>query len=69
MASLQKKLASRILKVGTHRVWVNPSKVKDVEKAITRIDVKKLIKQNVIKALPEKLQNWMVLVINHRQIF
>ena len=60
MASLQKKLASRILKVGTHRVWVNPSKVKDVEKAITRIDVKKLIKQNIVKALPAKLHKRQV---------
>ncbi len=55
MVSLQKKLASRIFKVGTHRVWLDPSKVKDIEKAITRIDVKKLIKQNAVKALPAKL--------------
>jgi len=55
MSSLQKKLAAKILKVGKSRVWLDPKKIKDIEKAITRIDVKKLIKQNSIKVLPEKL--------------
>lgn len=56
MASFQKKLASKILKAGAERVWIDPDKQKDVEKAITRIDVKKLIKQGAIKELPKKLQ-------------
>jgi len=55
MVSFQKKLAAKILKVGVSRVWLDPKKMKDVEKAITRIDVKKLIKKNAVKALPEKL--------------
>ena len=55
MASLQKKLAAKILKVGANKVWLNPVKMKDIEKAITRIDVKRLIKQNAIKAMPEKI--------------
>jgi large subunit ribosomal protein L19e len=55
MSSLQKKLAAKILKVGKSRVWLDPNKQKDIEKAITRIDVKKLIKQGAVKALPEKL--------------
>jgi len=56
MVSFQKKLAAKVLKVGVSRVWLDPKKMKDIEKAITRIDVKKLVKQNAVKALPEKLK-------------
>ncbi len=55
MDSLQKRLAAKVLKVGKSRVWLDPKKMKDIEKAITRIDIKKLIKQNSIRVLPEKL--------------
>ena len=55
MTSFQKKLAAKILKVGQSRVWLDPKKMKDIEKAITRIDVKKLVKQNSIKVLPAKI--------------
>jgi large subunit ribosomal protein L19e len=55
MSSLQKKLAAQILKVGKSRVWLDPSKQKDIEAAITKADVRKLIKKGYIKALPEKL--------------
>jgi large subunit ribosomal protein L19e len=55
MAGLQKRLAAKILKVGESRVWLDPSKMKDIEKAITKQDIRKLIKQGAIKALPEKL--------------
>jgi large subunit ribosomal protein L19e len=55
MSSLQKKLAAQILKVGKSRVWLDPSKEKDIEAAITKVDVRKLIQKGYIKALPEKL--------------
>ena len=55
MSSLQKRLAAKILKAGESRVWLDPKKMKEIEKAITRIDIKKLIKQKSIKAKPEKL--------------
>ncbi len=54
MAGLQKRLAAKILKVGQSKVWLDPSKKKDIGQAITRIDIKKLIKKNWIKSLPEK---------------
>jgi large subunit ribosomal protein L19e len=54
--SLQKKLAAKILKVGESRVWLDPSKTKDIEAAITKTDIRKLIKQGAIKALPKKLK-------------
>jgi len=56
MASLQKKLAAKILKVGVSRVWLDPTKKKEIESAITKADIRKLIKKGYIKALPEKLK-------------
>ncbi len=56
MTSFQKKLAAKILKVGASRVWLDPSKTKDIKNAITRMDVKKLIQKNAIKSLPEKIK-------------
>lgn len=55
MASLQKKLAAKILKVGQNRVWLDPTKTKDIQQAITKADIRKLIKKKWIKALPEKI--------------
>jgi len=56
MSSLQKKLAAKILKVGLSKVWLDPTKVKDIEAAITKIDIRRLIKKGMIKALPEKVR-------------
>jgi len=52
---LQRRLAADILKVGKSRVWLDPTKMGEIEKAITRADVRKLIKKGYIKALPEKI--------------
>ncbi|UCF45585.1 MAG: 50S ribosomal protein L19e [Candidatus Bathyarchaeota archaeon] len=52
--SSQRRLAAQILKVGQNRVWIDPQRMDDVEAAITREEVKKLIHEKVIKALPEK---------------
>ncbi|MEM5790956.1 MAG: 50S ribosomal protein L19e [Candidatus Aenigmatarchaeota archaeon] len=54
--SLQKKLAARILKVGKSRIWLDPEKKKEIEEAITRADVKKLIQKGYIKVLSEKIK-------------
>ncbi len=55
---LQKKLAASILKIGKSRVWINPDKEKqkDIQAAITRADVKKLIKKKDIKTKPKKVR-------------
>jgi len=52
---LQRRLAADILKVGKSRVWLDPTKREEIEKAITRADIKRLIKKGYIKALPEKV--------------
>ncbi len=50
----QRRLASQILKVGQNRVWINPEFMDDVEGAITREEVRKLIHERVILSLPER---------------
>jgi large subunit ribosomal protein L19e len=50
----QRRLAAQILKVGQNRVWINPERMDDVEGAITREEVKKLIHEKIISSLPEK---------------
>ena len=50
----QRRLAAQILKVGQERVWIDPNRVEDVEAAITREEIRKLIHEGVIKPLKEK---------------
>lgn len=50
----QRRLAAEILKVGQGRVWIDPNRIEDVEAAITREEIKKLIHEGVIKPLKEK---------------
>ncbi len=50
----QRRLASQILKIGRNRDWINPEFMDDVESAITREEVRKLIHERVIISLPEK---------------
>jgi large subunit ribosomal protein L19e len=50
----QRRLAAQILKTGQNRVWINPERVDDVEAAITREEIRKLVHEGVIKSLPEK---------------
>jgi large subunit ribosomal protein L19e len=50
----QRRLAARILKIGQNRVWINPERMDDVESAITRQEVRKLIHEKIIVSLPEQ---------------
>ncbi len=49
----QRRLAAQILKIGQNRVWINPDRMDDVEGAITREEVRKLIHEKIIVSLPE----------------
>ncbi len=44
----QRRLASQIMKVGKNRVWIDPQRIEDVESAITREEVRKLVHEKVI---------------------
>lgn len=51
---LQKRIASEILKCSQKRVHFDPDKASDVKEAITKADIRGLIKQGIIKAKPVK---------------
>jgi len=51
--NLQKKIASKILKCGENKIWVDPANVK-VKQAITRKDIRRFIKEGAIKKIPKK---------------
>jgi len=50
----QRRLAAQLLKVGTNRVWIDPNRIEDVEVAITRSEIRKLIHEGAIRQLPAK---------------
>lgn len=54
--SLQKRIAAKILKVGISKVWLDPTRKKEIDEAITKADIRKLIKKGAIKVLPEKIK-------------
>ncbi len=47
--SNQKRLAAEVLGVGESRIWLDPEKLTDVANAITREDVRGLIKDGTVK--------------------
>lgn len=50
----QKRLAASVLKIGENRVWIDPERIADVEIAITREEIRRLVHECVIQSLPEK---------------
>lgn len=50
----QRRLAAELLKVGETRVWIDPDRMYEVEAAITREEIRRLIHEGVIKALQER---------------
>lgn len=48
----QRRLAAQIMKVGKNRVWIDPARIEDVESAITREEVRKLVHEKIISAVP-----------------
>ena len=53
--NLQKKMAAQILKIGVNRVWLDPKHAKDLDGAITKADVRKMILKGWVKAKSEKI--------------
>lgn len=47
-------MAAEILGVGEERVWINPERMEDVEAAITREDIRRLIHEGVIRKVKGK---------------
>lgn len=51
-AKIVRRLAANLLKTGESRVWIDPQQMERVEGAITREDVRSLIRDGVIRKLP-----------------
>lgn len=49
----QRRLAAEILGVGETRVWIDPDRQDDVAEAITRDDIRSLIKSGAIRKRPQ----------------
>jgi len=49
----QRRLASDVMKIGEGRVWIDPERIDYVEAAITREEIRKLVREGVIKPLPK----------------
>ena len=45
----QKRMAAQVLDVGENRVWFDPERIQDIKEAVTKIDIKELIKDKAIK--------------------
>lgn len=50
----QRRLAAEILKVGRNRIWIDPERIDEVETAITREEIRKLIHERAIQSAPAK---------------
>ncbi len=48
----QRRMAAEILRCGINRVWIDPEALSDVEAAVTREEIKKLIKERKIWKRP-----------------
>jgi len=49
----QKRLAATILKISPYRVWIDPEKLTEVKEAITKEDIRSLIKDKIIRKKPK----------------
>ncbi len=45
----QRRIAAEVLGVGANRVWIDPERLEDVEVAITREEIRKLVHEGAIK--------------------
>ena len=50
----QRRMASEILKVGESRVWIDPERIEDIELAISREEIRRLIHEKAIRKIPER---------------
>ena len=46
---VQRRIASELLKCGSHRVWFDASRREDIARAITREDMRRLISKGYVK--------------------
>ncbi|HEX32859.1 MAG TPA: 50S ribosomal protein L19e [Candidatus Aenigmarchaeota archaeon] len=54
---VQRRMAADVLNVGVDRVWFDPSHLKDIKEAITKSDIRSLIKKGWIKKKPVQIHS------------
>ena len=50
----QKRLAARVMKCGESRVWMDPARLGDISQSITTQDIRKLVKDGIIRKRQKK---------------
>jgi len=50
----RRRMAASILKVGQNRIWLDPEDMDAISSAITHTEIRKLIHEGAIRALPER---------------
>ncbi|MEM0346197.1 MAG: 50S ribosomal protein L19e, partial [Thermoplasmatales archaeon] len=50
----QKRMAAEIMKVGMSRVWMDTKSIEEISEAVTKDDVRRLIKRKVIQKKQKK---------------
>lgn len=50
----QRRIAAAVLKCGVNRVWLDPDQMTEIENAISREDMRKLVDDGVVKVKPKK---------------
>ena len=66
-ASLARRLAAEVLGVGESRIWIDPENLDRVATVISRDEVRRLIKEGVIKVRPPSTPSRGRVRIRHRQ--
>ena len=64
--SAQKRMAAEILKCGQNRVYIDPYLIEEVKMAITREDIRNLIKEGIIQKSVGQ-EGFMRQPVQHRQ--
>jgi len=52
--SNQRAISARLLRVGQNKVWFDKTKLQEIKEAITKADIRRLIKRRIIQARPEQ---------------
>jgi large subunit ribosomal protein L19e len=60
-------MAADVLGVGESRIWIDPNKVSEVAEVVSKDDVRRLIKEGVIKVRPKKGNSRARWKVRHEQ--
>ena len=52
--SNQRRIAANVLKIGVHRIWLDPEEKEGIADATTRNDIRDLLESGAIQAKPKK---------------